>query len=151
MNNNIWLKLVFLNKSSCLAQALVLTKFIIYISMNLVTICCAALIRGKWITIFGWSLFAEQKLMLNSTFSLDQIHNRHCHEFGHTLLCYFDVQQTGFWGGFVEHLSWSYVAWQSVTKVTTINTLNLVTPKASAKQELLLNKLAPTSDCWSST
>jgi hypothetical protein len=31
-----------LNKSSCLAAALGVTKFITVISMNLVTLCCAA-------------------------------------------------------------------------------------------------------------
>ncbi len=31
--------------------------------------------------------FVEQKLMLSSNFRCDQIHNCHCYDFGHTLVC----------------------------------------------------------------
>ncbi len=47
-------------------------------------------------------------------------------------------------GGFVEHLSWTSVAQQSVTKIITLIHINLVTPKARAKHELLFNE--PASD-----
>jgi len=42
--------------------------------------------------------------------------------------------------GFVEHLSRTYVAQQSVTKRIEMTATNLVTPRAAAKPELLLNK-----------
>jgi len=38
-------------------------------------------------------------------------------------------------GGFVEHLSLTKVAQQSVTKITYLIFMNLVTPKARAKHE----------------
>ncbi len=44
-------------------------------------------------------------------------------------------------GGFVEHPSPTLVAQQSVTKMISISIMNLVTPKAGAKHELLFNKL----------
>ena len=47
-------------------------------------------------------------------------------------------------GGFVEHLSVTKVAQQSVTKIISPTIMNLVTPKAGAKNELLFNK--PASD-----
>jgi hypothetical protein len=43
-------------------------------------------------------------------------------------------------GGFVEHLSLTEVAQQSVTKIIHMTIMNLVTPKAGAKHELLFNK-----------
>ncbi len=46
-----------------------------------------------------------------------------------------------FRGGFVEHLSRTYAEQQSVSQYITINYMILVTPKAGAWQELLLNKL----------
>jgi hypothetical protein len=46
------------------------------------------------------------------------------------------------WGGFVEHLSGTKVAQQSVTKIISLIFVNLATPKAQAKQEFLFNKLA---------
>ena len=52
-------------------------------------------------------------------------------------------QQTGLRGGFVKHLSLTSVAQQSVTKVIYVITMNLVTPKAGAKLELLFNELRP--------
>jgi hypothetical protein len=45
-------------------------------------------------------------------------------------------------GGFVEHPSPTLVAQQSVTKIISINIINLVTPKAGAMHELLFNKPA---------
>jgi hypothetical protein len=48
-------------------------------------------------------------------------------------------------GGFVEQLSATKVAQQSVTKIISLKTVNLVTPKAAAKHELLFNK--PASVC----
>ncbi len=50
------------------------------------------------------------------------------------------VQQTGHRGGFVEYLCLSYAAEHSVPKFITIIVINLVTPKAAAKLELLLNR-----------
>jgi hypothetical protein len=49
-------------------------------------------------------------------------------------------------GGFVERLSQTKVAQQSVTKNTAMIVLNLVTPKASAKKNLLL-KNRPLDSC----
>ncbi len=45
-------------------------------------------------------------------------------------------------GGFVEHLSRTQVAQQSVTKFISLGIENLVTPKAGAKRELLFNEPA---------
>jgi hypothetical protein len=45
-------------------------------------------------------------------------------------------------GGFVEHLSPTLVAQQSVTKIIFVTMMNLVTHKAGAKHELLFNKPA---------
>jgi hypothetical protein len=44
-------------------------------------------------------------------------------------------------GGFVEHVSHSYKALQSVTKIIALTCLILVPPKAGAKQELLFYKV----------
>jgi hypothetical protein len=52
------------------------------------------------------------------------------------------VQQISFRGWFVEHLSATQVAQQSVTKTISVTIMNLVTPKAGAKHELLFNKPA---------
>ncbi len=43
-------------------------------------------------------------------------------------------------GGFVEHLSWTLVAQQTVTKNIAMIVINLVTTKVVAKRELLFNK-----------
>jgi len=53
-----------------------------------------------------------------------------------------DVQQTNLWGGFVEHLSLTKVAQQSVTKIITLILIHLVALKAQAKHELLFNEPA---------
>ncbi len=45
-------------------------------------------------------------------------------------------------GGFVEHLSRTQIAQQSVTKFISLGIVNLVTPKAGAKRELLFNEPA---------
>ncbi len=45
-------------------------------------------------------------------------------------------------GWFVDHLSQTYVAQHSVTKIITLAIVNLVTPKVGAKHELLFNKPA---------
>ncbi len=45
-------------------------------------------------------------------------------------------------GGFVECLSLTPAAQQSVTKIISLTFVNLVTPKAWAKHELLFNKSA---------
>ncbi len=45
-------------------------------------------------------------------------------------------------GRFVEQTSMTYGAEQSVTKIISASIMNLVTPKAGAKHELLFNKLA---------
>ena len=42
----------------------------------------------------------------------------------------------------VEHVSQTEVAQQSVTKIISVTIVNLVTPKAGAKHELLLNEPA---------
>jgi hypothetical protein len=42
----------------------------------------------------------------------------------------------------VEHQSQTYVVQQSVTKIISLTFVNLVTPKAQAKPELLFNKPA---------
>jgi hypothetical protein len=46
-------------------------------------------------------------------------------------------------GWFVEHLGWTKAAQQSVTKFIAMIFMNVVTPKAAAKNQLLFNKLAP--------
>ncbi len=46
-------------------------------------------------------------------------------------------------GWFVEHLGWTKAVQQSVTKFIAMIFMNVVTPKAAAKNRLLLNKLAP--------
>jgi hypothetical protein len=48
--------------------------------------------------------------------------------------------------GFVEHLSPTYVAQQSVTESMAMTFMNLVTLKVRAKHELLFNKLASDSE-----
>jgi hypothetical protein len=45
-------------------------------------------------------------------------------------------------GGFVEHLSRTYVSQQSVAKILSRVFINLVTPKVGAKHELLFNEPA---------
>ncbi len=54
-------------------------------------------------------------------------------------------------GGFVEHLSPTYVTLQSVTKIICLIFTNLVTPKVGAKHELLFNEPAAESDLSSAT
>ncbi len=49
---------------------------------------------------------------------------------------YYIVQMRG---GFVEHPSLTYLAEQSVTKIISVQIINLVTPKAGAKHELSVN------------
>jgi hypothetical protein len=44
--------------------------------------------------------------------------------------------------GFIEHLSLTYEAQQSVTKIIPVTIMNLVTPKAGDKCEPWFNKLA---------
>jgi len=46
------------------------------------------------------------------------------------------------WGVFIEKLNWTYAAQQSVTQFIAMFAINLVTPKAAAKQVLLFNKPA---------
>jgi hypothetical protein len=46
-------------------------------------------------------------------------------------------------GGFVEHVSLTEVAQQSVTQIISLTFVNLVTPKARAEQEHLFNNLRP--------
>jgi hypothetical protein len=43
---------------------------------------------------------------------------------------------------FVEHPNWTYVAQESVTQIISLTILNLATPKAGAKHELLYNEPA---------
>ncbi len=45
-------------------------------------------------------------------------------------------------GGGIEHLSLTLATQGSVTKIIPLTFVNLVTPKAGAKLELLFNKLA---------
>ncbi len=52
--------------------------------------------------------------------------------------------------GFVEYLSYTWAAQQSVTKFVTITTRNLVTPKATAKLGFLFNKPASCKQLLSS-
>jgi hypothetical protein len=53
------------------------------------------------------------------------------------------VQQTGFSkGGFVEHLSQTQAAQQSVTRIISMYVLNSVTPYAADKHDLLFNRRA---------
>ncbi len=47
------------------------------------------------------------------------------------------------WGQFVEGLSWTWVAQQTITKYLAKTVMNLVAPKAAAKDELLFNKPTP--------
>ncbi len=49
-------------------------------------------------------------------------------------------------GGFVEFLSCTQIAQQSVTKIISLEVVNLVTPKPGAKHELLFNKPASVSE-----
>jgi hypothetical protein len=51
-------------------------------------------------------------------------------------------------GGFVEHLSLTSVAQQSVAEIISLTIMNLVTPKVGAKHELLLNKPALANRPW---
>jgi hypothetical protein len=58
-----------------------------------------------------------------------------------------DIQQTHLCRvGFVEHLSWTQETEQSVNKIISVTSMNLVTPKVGGKYELLFDK--PASD-WS--
>ncbi len=59
------------------------------------------------------------------------------------------VQQTGLRGEFVEHLSQTLVAQQSVTKIILLVLINLVTPKARAKHEAFVEQtgLRPVDFC----
>jgi hypothetical protein len=41
--------------------------------------------------------------------------------------------------GFVEHLSLTYVAQQSMTKIISVTMMHLVTPKDGAKHDLLFD------------
>ncbi len=52
----------------------------------------------------------------------------------------FNIQQTN--GGFVEHLSQTYGAWQSVTQFVAMIDLYLIMGKVGAKCELLFYKKA---------
>ncbi len=83
----------------------------------------------------------EQKPMLSCSFRCDQIDGSH---FVAPLKSDLDVQQTIFRGGFVEHLSLTYGAKQSVTKIIPATIMNMVTPKAGAGAEhkLLFNQPA---------
>ncbi len=45
-------------------------------------------------------------------------------------------------GGFVDHLSRTQAAQQSVTRIIVMDVMNSVTPKAVAKHDLLFNKTA---------
>jgi len=45
-------------------------------------------------------------------------------------------------GGFVDHLSWTQAAQQSVTRIIVMDVMNSVTPKAAPKHDLLFNKPA---------
>jgi hypothetical protein len=47
-----------------------------------------------------------------------------------------------FRGRFIEHLSLTEVAQQSVTKIKPLTNLNLITPKVGAKHEHLFNEPA---------
>ncbi len=65
-----------------------------------------------------------------------------------------DVQKTHLRphsGGFVEHLSLTKVAQQSVTYIIGQAYVNLVTPKAGAKRELLFNEPASGSKAQTKT
>jgi hypothetical protein len=57
----------------------------------------------------------------------------------------FHVQQTHLRGGFVEHLSPTKVAQQSVTRIISLTLVIVVTSKAGAMHELLFNKTASVS------
>ncbi len=58
------------------------------------------------------------------------------------ILVLFIVEVFRDWGGFVEHLSATLVAQQSVNNIISLAILNLVTPKVGARHELLFNKPA---------
>jgi hypothetical protein len=75
-----------LNKSSCLARTLGVTKFINMRDMILVTLCCAAQVRLGYST--NPPQFVEEALTLSCSFGCDKIHNISSYEFGHTLVCY---------------------------------------------------------------
>jgi len=52
------------------------------------------------------------------------------------------VETLGVRGGFVEHLSRTWAAQQSVTKIKSLIFINLATPKVRAKHELLFHEPA---------
>jgi hypothetical protein len=77
-----------LNKSSCLAPALGVSKFIIITNMIMVTIVVLLKsdldaqqthLRGQ---------FVEKRLVLSSSFRCNQINYCERYDFDHTLLCY---------------------------------------------------------------
>ncbi len=68
---------------SMLSCRLGFTKVKMITSMNLMVICCFAMVRP---TITGASLFSK-KLELIYNFRCDQIYNFSLYNFGHTLLC----------------------------------------------------------------
>ncbi len=75
-----------LNKSSCLAAALAVAKFMTIVAMNLVTLCGVVQVRVRCSTNCG--RFVELKLALSSSFRCDRIQNCRRYDFGCTLLCY---------------------------------------------------------------
>jgi hypothetical protein len=95
-----------LNKRSCLAHALGVTKFIIILDMILVTLLVVLKsdLDVQQAHLCGW--FVEQKFMLSSSFRRYHTHNCHILLWSHFSLLLkldLDVQQPR--GGFVEHLS----------------------------------------------
>ncbi len=59
--------------------------------MNLVALCCAAVVQLRCST--NPTLFVEQKFLLSSSFRCEQICNFDKYGFGHTLFCYLSQSQ----------------------------------------------------------
>jgi len=77
----------------------------------------------------------EQKLGLSCSFRCDRIYISYCYQSELTLLCCLSLtwmfnNQSLSWGGFVEHLSHTSAAQQSVTRLIALVVMNLVTSKS---------------------
>ncbi len=119
-----------LNKSSCLAAALGVTKFTVILAMHLVTLCCAAWVWFRCSTNHLRGRFVELMLMLSSNFQCDQIHNKHTYDLSHTLFsCLsptltFNKPTSGCWQvfaatlKFLEEMTSCHLKWWSPSKVS---------------------------------
>ncbi len=107
-------------------------------NLNLVTLSCVALVQLRGLIVKNQSYATK----------CDQIYNNILLIWSHLKLqlglefCSTNRQFVEDRGGFIEHLSLTYVAQLSETQIIPVAIMNLVTPKAGAKNELLFNKLA---------